>query len=233
MTTHDTDKTAVVDAYAVDHLLVDERLKASLDFAVAESAAAGLPDIRVSAMHGMQLMLLVRALGARNVLEIGTLGGYSTICLAAGLAGEGRILTLEVMAKHAAVARRNIEHAGYADRVEVREGDALASLEAMLDSGERGASGQAPFDFVFIDADKARIPEYLDASVRLSRPGGMIIVDNTVRDGRIVDAETNDESVQGVRRMYEMLKTDRRVMATAIQTVGAKGWDGYTMVVVV
>lgn len=223
--------TTSLDHYASDHLIGPE-LQACLDATIRASDEAGLPEIQVSTMHGVQLMVLARALGARSVLEVGTLGGFSTILLAKGVGAAGRVLTLELSPKHAEVARENLARAGVGERVEVRVGDALESMESIRDDAARGGPGLPPFDLVFIDADKDRVPEYLEIAIGITRPGGMIIVDNTVRGGRVLDPETTDASVRGVQRMYEMLKGDRRVAATAMQTIGAKGWDGYTMVVV-
>jgi len=193
---------------------------AALDSAVSESRRAGLPEIQVAANQGKLLMMLCRAVGARRVLELGTLGGYSTIWLARGLSAGGTVVTLEIDAKHAAVARDNIERAGLSASVEVREGPALAGLERLA------AEGSTPFDFVFIDADKERIPEYFEWAVRLSRPGAMIVVDNVVRDGKVVDAQSQDASVKGVRRLFETVGRDPRVTVSALQTVGEKGYDG-------
>lgn len=193
---------------------------AALDGAVSESARAGLPEIQVAPNQGKMLMLLCRAIGARRVLELGTLGGYSTIWLARAVGPGGRVVTLEIDAKHAAVARSNIERAGLGAEVEVREGPALEGLERL--ATENGGA----FDFVFIDADKERIPEYFEWSVRLSRPGALIVVDNVVRDGKLLDERSDDASVRGVRRLFDRIGGDPRVSATALQTVGEKGYDG-------
>jgi predicted O-methyltransferase YrrM len=198
-----------------------------LDAAVAASAEAGLPDIQVSPQQGKLLHLLARAIGAARILEIGALGGYSTIWLARALPAGGRLVTLEVNATHARVARANVERAGLRDRVDVRLGAALDVLPALA------REGAGPFDFVFIDADKPNIPEYFDWSVNLSRPGALIVVDNVVREGAVVDAASPDESVQGVRRFNELAARDARVSVTTIQTVGAKGYDGFALALVV
>jgi predicted O-methyltransferase YrrM len=198
----------------------------ALEAALAASAAAGLPSIQVSATQGKLLQLLVRAVQAQRVLEIGTLGGYSTIWMARGLPPEGRLVTLEVDEAHAAVARANVAHAGVGAQVDVRLGPALETLPGL-------AGGGPPFDFVFIDADKPNIPEYFDWAVRLSRPGALIVVDNVVRDGAVADAASADRAVQGVRRFNAAAAADPRVSVTTIQTVGGKGYDGFAMALVV
>jgi predicted O-methyltransferase YrrM len=207
---------AAVDAY-VDGLLLPP--DAGLDAALADSEAAGLPAIQVSPAQGQFLFLLSRALRAQRILEIGTLGGYSTICLARG---GGRVVTLEVSPEHAAVARKNVARAGLAERVEIRVGPALETLPTL----------QGPFDLIFIDADKETYPEYLTASLALSRPGTVIIADNVVRDGEVANPHSEDPRVQAVRRFTERLAAEQRVSATVIQTVGSKGYDGFAMVVV-
>ena len=207
----------------------DAALLEHLDAAQAASDAAGLPKIQVSAGMGKQLALLVLASRAERVLEIGTLGGYSTIWLASGLDARGRVVTLELSERHAAVAAANIARAGFADRVEVVVGAALGSLEQM---GARGASGGEAFDVVFIDADKENSRPYLEHAVRLTRPGGLIIVDNVIRDGRVLDGATDDASVLGVRDMYDYIAGEPRLSATAVQTVGEKGHDGFLLGVV-
>jgi predicted O-methyltransferase YrrM len=164
--------------------------------------------------------------GAREALEIGTLGGYSTIWLARALPDDGRLITLEVNAKHAEIARRNVARAGLGDKVEVRTGAALTTLPRLE------AEGLAPFDFVFIDADKTNNAAYLEWALRLSRPGTVIVVDNVVREGAVVEAASRDPDVIGVRRMFELMAREPRLSATAIQTVGAKGWDGFALAVV-
>lgn len=180
-----------------------------------------MPAIAVTPLLGKLLMLLAQTLGARKILEIGTLGGYSTIWLARGLASGGRLITLEAEEKHAAVARANIARAGLSEMVEVRLGRALETLP--------GLAGEAPFDMIFIDADKASYPEYFSWALKLSRPGSLIIGDNVVRNGAVIDANSDDANVQGVRRMFEMMAGEPRVSATAIQTVGTKGYDGFAI----
>ncbi|MGH7594487.1 MAG: O-methyltransferase [Gemmatimonadales bacterium] len=214
---------------SVDHYLSDliVRPDAALEAALIASTAAGLPQISVSAPQGKQLMLLALMQDARRILEIGTLGGYSTIWLARALPPGGRLVTLEVDARHAEVALANIEHAGLSSVVELRFGPALATLPRLV------AEGSGPFDFIFIDADKPGIPDYFAWSLKLARRGSVIVVDNVIRKGAVIDATSSDENVQGVRRFNEMLAVESRVSATVIQTVGAKGYDGYAMVVVV
>jgi predicted O-methyltransferase YrrM len=203
--------------------LDDELLEAALD----ASNAAGLPAIAVSAPQGRLLYLLARQAGARRILEIGTLAGYSGICLARALAADGRLVTLELDPRHAEVARNNFRRSGLEARVEIRVGRALDSLATL----EREGSG--PFDFCFIDADKASSAEYVDACIRLSRPGALIVLDNVVREGAVLLESSKDASVQGVRRALELLGRDPRVEATAIQTVGSKGYDGFALAWVV
>jgi predicted O-methyltransferase YrrM len=208
-----------VDRYISDTLVQpDEALAAALE----ASNAAGLPTISVSPAHGKLLWLLARMLGAKRILEIGTLGGYSAIWLARGLAPGGRLVTLEALEKHAAVARTNLERSGVASMVEVRVGKALDTLPQL----------QGPFDLAFIDADKQNNPQYFRWALKLSRPGSVIVVDNVVRDGALIDAHSRDAAVQGVRRLYELMATEPRVSATALQTVGVKGYDGFAIALV-
>lgn len=208
-----------VDRYITDTLVQpDEALAAAL----AASDAAGLPPISVSPAHGKLLWLLARTVGAKRILEIGTLGGYSTIWLARGLAPGGRLITLEALEKHAAVARSNIDRAGLAKVVEIRVGQALATLPSI----------QGPFDLSFIDADKQNNAEYFSWALKLSRPGSLIVVDNVVREGAVIDASSRNAAVQGVRRLNELIGAERRVAATAIQTVGVKGYDGFAIALV-
>lgn len=199
---------------------------AALDAALQASAAAGLPEIQVSANQGKLLHLLARLQGARSILEIGTLGGYSTIWLARALPKDGRLVTLEAEPKHAEVARSSIARAGLGGIVEVRLGRALDTLPQLA------AEKPGPFDLVFIDADKPSIPEYFAWALMLSRKGSLIIVDNVVREGAVIDAASEDASVHGVRKLHELLAKEPRVSATAIQTVGTKGYDGFTIALV-
>lgn len=197
-----------------------------LDSAQATTAAAGMPAISVSPMQGKMLQVLATGLRARSILEIGTLGGYSTIWLARGMASGGRLITLEKERKHAEVARANIARAGFANVVELRIGSALESLPKLE------TEGRGPFDLIFIDADKPNIPSYFEWALKLSHSGTVIVVDNVVREGDVTDAESDDPSTRGVRRFFDMLSVTSRVTATAIQTVGLKGYDGFSMAVV-
>ena len=213
-----------VDQYTTDLLLPSDP---ALDAALASSEAAGLPSISVSPSQGKLLMLLAQLAGARQILEIGTLGGYSSIWLGRALAPGGRLITLEANPKHAEVARGNIARAGLAEVVEVRLGDARAGIQQLA------AEGGGNFDLIFIDADKQSIPHYLEWSLKLSHPGTLIIVDNVIRDGALIDAQSEDPNVIGARRMHEMLATEPRLSATTIQTVGSKGYDGLTLALVI
>jgi predicted O-methyltransferase YrrM len=212
----------------VDNYLVENLIPAdpALEKALKSNQAAGLPTIDVAPNQGKLLHLLARIQGARRILEIGTLGGYSTIWLARSLPSDGKLITLEVEAKHAEVARANIERAGLSSLVQLRLGPALESLLQLQKEGAK------PFDLIFIDADKQNIPAYLEWSLRLSRPGTVIITDNVIRDGAIINAEDPDPRVQGVRRLFEMMSADPRLDATALQTVGTKGYDGFTLAIV-
>jgi predicted O-methyltransferase YrrM len=198
----------------------------ALDEALAASAAAGLPAINVAPNQGKLLMVLAQVCGAKRILEIGTLGGYSTIWLARALPRGGRLITLEYEPKHADVARANIARAGLADVVEIKVGRAVDSLKALA------SEGAPPFDFVFIDADKPGYVDYLEWSLKLTRRGSLIVADNVVRKGAIVDAKSSDPDVQGMRRFNERLAAERRVNATEVQTVGVKGYDGLAVAVV-
>ena len=198
----------------------------TLDAVLAANAAAGLPAHDVSPSQGKLLHLLARIAGARAVLEIGTLGAYSTIWLARALPADGVVVTLEADARHAEVARANLARAGVASRVELRVGAALETLPLL--AAERGT----PFDLVFIDADKRSNVAYLDWALRLARPGAAIVIDNVVRDGAVLDASSADETVRGVRALAERLADEPRIDATALQTVGGKGWDGFVLALV-
>ncbi|MFO1447481.1 MAG: O-methyltransferase [Opitutaceae bacterium] len=199
---------------------------AVLDAALQASEAAGLPSIHVSPLQGKLLMLLAQAHGSRSILEIGTLGGYSTIWLARALPAGGRLITLESEARHAAVARENIARAGFAGVVEVRVGRAIETLPALE------AEQEGPFDFIFLDADKASYPDYLTWALRLSRPGTVIVADNVVRNGQVIDPASPDVNVQGVRRLTEQMAAEPRLSSTVIQTVGSKGYDGFAFAIV-
>ncbi|MFI8326437.1 O-methyltransferase [Streptomyces sp. NPDC085529] len=213
-----------VDAYVTDLLVpADEALTAAL----AASRAAGLPDIAVSPNQGKLLHLLARIQGARRILEIGTLGGYSTIWLARALPDDGRLITLEYEPRHAEVARGNLARAGLADRVEVRTGPALDTLPLLA------KEGAGPFDLVFVDADKANNRHYAEWALKLSRPGTLIVVDNVVRDGRVATEHPDDPAITGTRAMFDLVANEPRLDATALQTVGTKGYDGLLLARVV
>jgi predicted O-methyltransferase YrrM len=225
--TGETDWNAV-DEYVERRLIADDQ---ALDAALERSDAAGLPPIAVTPSQGKLLHLLARSIGARRILEIGTLGGYSTIWLARALPPDGRLVTLEANAAYAEVASANIDRAGLAERVALRVGPALATLPVL--AAEHGA----PFDFVFIDADKRHTPEYFQAALELTRIGGLIVADNVIRSGGLVDPTNDSSDVLGSRRLHELLADERseaarRVSATTIQTVGRKGYDGFTLALV-
>jgi predicted O-methyltransferase YrrM len=202
---------SAVDDYIAGHLLGDDPV---LDAALQANAAAGLPAIDVSPVQGKMLHLLARGTGARRILEVGTLGGYSTVWLARALPGGGRLITLELDPHHAEVAWA------------VRVGPALETLDAMI------AAGEAPFDFIFVDADKEGYPAYLRAAMQLSQPGTMLVFDNVVREGGILDPDHADPRVQGTRALFEAMAAEPRLSATAVQTVGAKKWDGFALAIV-
>lgn len=212
-----------VDEYLVETLHLSDPI---LDAARQANAAAELPAIDVAPNQGKLLHLLAKLVRAAKILEIGTLGGYSTIWLARALGADGRLLTLEFSQKHADVARSNIERAGLSGCVEIRVGAALDALPRVYQEG------LAPFDFIFIDADKPNNPGYLEWAIKLSRPGTLIIVDNVVRDGAIADSSSTDAAIQSTRRMFELMSVDPRISSTALQTVGCKGYDGFAMAVV-
>ncbi|GAA2740397.1 O-methyltransferase [Kitasatospora cinereorecta] len=196
----------------------------ALESALAAADAAGLPHINVAPNQGKLLQLLARTQGARRILEVGTLGGYSAIWLARALPAGGRLITLEIDPAHAAVATANLAHAGLADSVEVRVGPAADSLRQLAEDGVE------PFDLVFIDADKPSNPLYFEWAVKLTRPGSLIVVDNVVRGGAVGDADSTDPSVVAVRRMHDLIAAEPRVTATSVQTVGTKGYDGFTLI---
>jgi predicted O-methyltransferase YrrM len=210
---------------AVDRYIGDLLVPADpgLDGALAASEAAGLPRIAVSPPQGKLLHILARTQGARSILEIGTLGGYSTIWLARALAQGGRLITLEADPRHAEVARGNFIRAGLAEVIEIRIGKALDTLPQIA------AEGSGPFDLIFIDADKENIADYFSWSLRLSRPGSTIIIDNVVRNGAVIDPGSTDSMVRGVRAFNEVVAHEPRVVATEIQTVGSKGYDGFAI----
>lgn len=200
---------------------------AALEATLATSNAAGLPEIQVSPTHGKLLHMLAKLLKARAILEIGTLGGYSAIWMARAIEPGGRLTTLEYDPKHADVARANLAKAGVADRVDIRVGAALDTLPKLE------AEKVGPFDLVFIDADKENNPNYFTWALKLTRPGGLIVVDNVVRSGGILDAASEDKAIQGTRRVLEMMAKEPRVSATAIQTTGLKGHDGFAVALVI
>jgi predicted O-methyltransferase YrrM len=217
------ERWSAVDRYITDLLVPpDSALGAALD----ASSAAGLPAINVAPNQGKLLLVLAQLQRASKILEIGTLGGYSTIWLARALPRDGRLITLEVNPKHAEVARANIERAGYAGLVEIRVGPALETLPQLA------TAKLGPFDFIFIDADKVNLPAYFGWALKLSRLGTVIVVDNVVRNGAVIDEKSDDPNVQGVRRFNELLSCEKRVTATEIQTVGSKGYDGFAIALV-
>ncbi|MBI5168728.1 MAG: O-methyltransferase [Candidatus Eisenbacteria bacterium] len=219
----DTVLWAAVDDYIEEQLVPEED---GMQEVLAACDAGGLPAIAVSTAQGKLLHLLARMHGAKRVLEVGTLGGYSTIWLARALPEGGRVVTLELDAKHAAVARANFARAGLAHAIELREGPAADSLAALH------AEGAEPFDFVFIDADKPGNPVYVDWALKLLRDGGVLVLDNVVREGGVIDAASENSAVLGTRAAIERLSREPRVSATAIQTVGAKGYDGFLLALV-
>jgi predicted O-methyltransferase YrrM len=214
---------SAVDAF-IGEMIVEE--DEGLKGAVEAAEAAGLPAIQVSPPQGRLLQLLVRLVGAKKILEFGTLGGYSAILMARALPEDGRLITLEAKEEYADVARQSLEKAGVGDRVEVRVGPALEALPGLEEEEE------APFDLVFIDADKVNTPNYFTWALDHARPGALIVADNVVRDGTLADATAADESTQAQRRLHEMLRDEPRVSATTIQTVGVKGYDGFLIALV-
>jgi len=217
------DQWTAVDRYITERLVASDP---ALEAALKANAAGGLPSIDVAPNQGKLLYLLALIKGARRILEIGTLGGYSTMWLARALPAGGRLVTLEVEPRHAAVAAANLDRAGVSGMVEIRVGPAAGSL------AELHREGAQPFDLIFIDADKQNNAAYLGWALKLASRGCVIVIDNVVREGAIVDAATADPQVQGTRRLFEMLAAEPRLSATAIQTVGSKGYDGFAMAVV-
>ena len=212
-----------VDRYFGDLLL---RPDPALEGAIAANREADLPAIDVTPLQGKFLELLVRVSGARRILEIGTLGGYSTIWLARALPADGTVVSLELEPSHAKIARANLKKAGLAEHVDIRVGRAAGSLKKLA------AEGTDPFDLIFIDADKANYPDYLDWSLKLARRGTLIVADNVVRDGEVIDPKSPDPNIQGVRRFTEKLAAEPRLTSTVLQTVAGKGYDGFAMAVV-
>lgn len=217
------DKWTAVDRYFTEQLSLSD---AALDAALAANKEAELPAIDVAPNQGKLLYLLARMVGARRILEIGTLGGYSAIWMARALPAGGRLITLEYSPKHAEIARTNITRAGLDELVEIRVGAALDTLPKIQEEMKE------PFDLIFIDADKPNNAEYLRWAMKLSRPGTLIIVDNVVRDGAVIDTASTDKDVQGARRLFETLGAEPQLSATALQTVGRKGYDGFAMAIV-
>jgi predicted O-methyltransferase YrrM len=213
-----------VDRYIAGHLVPSDP---ALEAALQASEAAGLPAINVAPNQGKLLQLLAQSIGARNILEIGTLGAYSTIWLARALPQDGRLITLEANPAYAEIARANIARAGLADRVELRLGPALDTLPTLAQEGV------GPFDLTFIDADKEHNSDYFRWAIKLSRRGSLIIVDNVVREGGVIDASRHDSHIQGVRDFYEFVAAESRVSITAVQTVGSKGHDGFAIALVI
>jgi len=218
------DRWTAVDSYINDLLVPPDSV---LEAALEASEAAGLPAIQVAANQGKLLHLLARLQGARSILEVGTLGGYSTIWLARALPVDGRLVTLELDPRHAEVARSNLTRAGLAERVEVRVGPAVETLARLADEDA------GPFDLVFIDADKEGYPDYLGWALRLTRPGSLVVADNVVRDGAVIDPASSDPRVQAMRRFTQLLADEPRLDATVLQTVGNKGYDGLAFALVV
>jgi predicted O-methyltransferase YrrM len=212
-----------VDEYLVSLFMPSD---SALEQALADSAAAGLPPISVAPNQGKMLELLARIQRSRRILEIGTLGGYSTIWLARSLPSDGALVTLELEPAHAEVARKNIDRAQLGELVDIRVGPATNSLRALIDEEVE------PFDFIFIDANKDGYPDYLELSLRLSRPGTVIVADNVVRGGEVANSSSSDELVKGVRKFLELAAADDRIEGTAVQTVGSKGYDGFALLVV-
>lgn len=223
MSTAEQSTWDAVDRYAEQHLIGEDP---TLEQALQASAEAGLPPIAVTPSQGKLLHLLARSIGARRILEVGTLGGYSTIWLARALPPGGRLVTLEAEPRYAEVASANVSRAGLAEAVELRIGAALETLPVLA------AESPEPFDLVFIDADKVHTPDYFRWAMELTRPGSVIVADNVVRDGAVVEEGSERPDVRGSRGLHELLEADPRVSATTIQTVGAKGYDGFTLVFV-
>jgi predicted O-methyltransferase YrrM len=217
------DQWSAVDSYIADLFLAPDP---ALEAALASSATAGLPAISVSPTQGKLLHVLARVQGARRILEIGTLGGYSTIWLARALPADGRLISLEIDPRHAEVAQTNLDRAGLSSAVEIRLGPALDTLPKLV------TEGRGPFDLIFIDADKPGYADYLKWSLRLARKGTLIIADNVVRKGAVADPESTDENVQGIWKFNEALAAEKRVTTTVMQTVGSKGYDGLALILV-
>jgi predicted O-methyltransferase YrrM len=214
---------SAVDSYITDLFLPPDP---ALEAALVSSAAAGLPAISVSPTQGKLLHLLARAVGARKILELGTLGGYSTIWLARALPADGHLISLELDPKRAELARANVARAGLSGLAEIRQGSALDTLPQLL------REGRGPFDLIFIDADKPGYADYLTWSLKLAHPGTLIVADNVVRKGEVADPKSKDDNVQGIRKFNKLLAAEKRVTTTVIQTVGSKGYDGFALILV-
>ncbi|PMD29837.1 putative O-methyltransferase [Hyaloscypha variabilis F] len=224
MASYTIEKATALDAYLCDHLLLTDP---ALEAALKNNASANLDAIDVAPNQGKQLYLLAKMLKAKRILEIGTLGGYSAIWFAKAVGPEGKIITLELEPEHAKVARENITNAGFENVVEVKVNPALKTLAEMQKEGTEA------FDLVFIDADKENNPGYFKAALAMSHVGTLIVVDNIARRGRLIDADSKAVDVLGTRKLFEIMGKEKRVEATAVQTVGSKGWDGYAMALVV
>ena len=218
-----TEREAAVDDYIVERLIGEDEAVAA---ALAANVAAGLPPIEVSIAQGRMLQLYARMIGARRILEVGTLGGVSTIFLARALPEGGRLISCEINPKHAEVARGNVANAGLADKVDIRVGPAIDTLGAMLTTQE------AAFDLVFIDADKQSNPDYVRAALHLAHPGTIIIVDNVIRQGGVIEEASSDPMILGTRALFDLVHAEKKLTATAIQTVGLKNWDGFMLALV-
>jgi predicted O-methyltransferase YrrM len=212
-----SDTWSAVDTYYAAHLLPADSI---LDAALANSDANGLPQIQVAPMQGKFLMILAQSMNAQSILEVGTLGGYSTIWLGRALPADGHLITLEISPKHAEVARENLKQAGLSEKCEIRVGSAHKSMPQLL------AEGHPPFDLIFIDADKPSTYDYFQWALQLAHPGTVIIVDNAVRGGEVANLQTNDSAAQGIQRFVASVDQETRITATVLQTVGVKGYDG-------
>ncbi|WP_031243643.1 O-methyltransferase [Advenella kashmirensis] len=217
------ERYVAVDDYFSQVLLADDTIPAKV---LAHCEAHAMPAIQVAPNQGKLLNLLVRMKGARRILELGTLGAYSTVWMALGMGQDGRLVTLDFDENYLKVARESLRIAGVADRVEIRVGRAAESMQALIDEGA------APFDFIFLDADKENNPQYLALALKLSAPGTVIVADNVVRQGQILDAHSDGGNIQGLRRFFDDMAGNEKLSATAFQTVGSKGWDGLSVAIV-